>query len=725
MEVKSRDGGREQTGSSSSSGTIVSTTYCCTSSGSGSHLSSSSMDAAARHPSFLLLDKDDNVSWGETQEAKMQHIRSLVQEFVAASSSVNCSVRGSDMGAPVVERWLTELGVGWVLHLPSSASACELEHTSDVARTSWIQALREIVDTVGLTESLFPDDGLVDLDMDMPSIFEEQEEEEEEGEEEAEAVSSVPDGQFQFARFIQETMLKMLSFVDVIVAMAIDPNGNNGVSALYQMLNVLLPVRGALSEALSEMGEVSFLPAPPSREVERLLRAKNGNARDAIWSTMERIRTLILLEGIQTPHGTSDIHRVTRSVMGYINFLLNNYSTLHPIVSETAGLVKRVHQNGGQQHLDILAMEIASCLEEELAKISESFPDQALLSKVERYMERYLQVSWAPLLTCLFDPTPLCLFGYSLALPKFESELQKTYTTQKLWKVPDPELRTRLRTAIIDKIIPVYTKYVEDNKTPRPLLSFLVLPTPEPKSPRSASSAIAPHHQAPDPHSPPPDLRLDGSQSATHSSSIGLEDPEANQRPPASASQGAPQELNPIPASPTEVNHELQERAWALLPDLARDLSKLKDQRPCSDAEARENRRRGLGSLCTAGRTRVGLFAGLGTNKRPWKWNLALQLYVELDREKIEDGGEQIKHIKSLIQQFFGAPSASHHSIIGGDVSALERWFTELDVAWVLHLDDGVGAPPNARVWIRSLDVIIETFRYTARRSFRNLAPSL
>ncbi|XP_066371991.1 exocyst complex component EXO70B2-like [Miscanthus floridulus] len=352
---------------------------------------------------------------------------------------------------------------------------------------------------------LFPDHGLVDLDLDMPSIFEEQEEEEEggEGEEEAEAVSSVPDGQFQFARFIQETMLKMLSFVDVIVAMAIDPNGNNGVSALYQMLNVLLPVRGALSEALSEMGEVSFLPAPPSWEVERLLRAKNGNARDAIWSTMERIRTLILLEGIQTPHGTSDIHKTTRSVMGYINFLLNNYSTLHPIVSETAGLVKRVHQNGGHQHLDSMAMEITSCLEEELANISESFPDQglrflfllnnsdlmrerlqdnslnssiqarvaALLSKVERYMERYLQVSWAPLLTCLFDPTPLCLFGYSLALPKFESELQKTYTTQKSWKVPDPELRTRLRTAIIDKIIPVYTKYVEDNKSTNPKIS--------------------------------------------------------------------------------------------------------------------------------------------------------------------------------------------------------------------------------------------------------------
>jgi hypothetical protein len=33
-------------------------------------------------------------------------------------------------------------------------------------------------------------------------------------------------------------------------------------------------------------------------------------------------------------------------------------------------------------------------------------------------------------------------------------------TTQKLWKVPDPKLRNRLRRAIIDEVIPVYTRYL-------------------------------------------------------------------------------------------------------------------------------------------------------------------------------------------------------------------------------------------------------------------------
>jgi hypothetical protein len=93
---------------------------------------------------------------------------------------------------------------------------------------------------------------------------------------------------------------------------------------------------------------------------------------------------------------------------------------------------------------------------------------EALLGKVEGYMESYLLVSWAPVLS---NPSPLC-FGrnYSL-LPKFESEFQKTYTTQKMWKVPEPELRRILCKAIIEKIIPGYTKYIEDNKITNPKFS--------------------------------------------------------------------------------------------------------------------------------------------------------------------------------------------------------------------------------------------------------------
>ena len=51
----------------------------------------------------------------------------------------------------------------------------------------------------------------------------------------------------------------------------------------------------------------------------------------------------------------------------------------------------------------------------------------------------------------------------------FESELRKTYTTQKQWKVPNTKLKISLRKAITEIIKPAYTKYINDNNitTPR------------------------------------------------------------------------------------------------------------------------------------------------------------------------------------------------------------------------------------------------------------------
>ncbi|WVZ78410.1 hypothetical protein U9M48_026123 [Paspalum notatum var. saurae] len=200
------------------------------------------------------------------------------------------------------------------------------------------------------------------------------------------------------------------------------------------------------------------------------------------------------MEDAQATQGSSGIHKVTSSVTDHIKFLIHsdNYPLLYPVVTEAAGLGKYVPQIGDLPHLDSWVMEMVSCLEGKLAIMSETFPDQglrflfllnnsdsvlatlhdstryssfqahvaALCAKAEGYMQSYLEVSWSPLLSCLFNPQPFCLFGkycYPLALPKFEAEFHKMYTTQKLWKVPDPELRTNLRIAVIDKIIPGYT----------------------------------------------------------------------------------------------------------------------------------------------------------------------------------------------------------------------------------------------------------------------------
>jgi len=62
---------------------------------------------------------------------------------------------------------------------------------------------------------------------------------------------------------------------------------------------------------------------------------------------------------------------------------------------------------------------------------------------------------------------------------KFESEFQKTYAAQKLWKVPDPKLRRRLRVAVTEKVVSSFTKYLEYNNicpsriTPHDLMDML------------------------------------------------------------------------------------------------------------------------------------------------------------------------------------------------------------------------------------------------------------
>ena len=87
------------------------------------------------------------------------------------------------------------------------------------------------------------------------------------------------------------------------------------------------------------------------------------------------------------------------------------------------------------------------------------------ITRVEGYMESYLQVSWASVLSCLFNPMPPFYRRVkAFPLTKFESVFRKTYAAQKLWKVPDPELRKRMRDAITMEIILGYTRYIEDNK---------------------------------------------------------------------------------------------------------------------------------------------------------------------------------------------------------------------------------------------------------------------
>jgi hypothetical protein len=455
----------EQTESmSSSSGTVSTTAYTST---DGSHLSWISMDAAALHSEEMEKSRK------ETEKTKMKPVKSLVMEFFGAPS-------GSDMR--VLERWLTELGVGWVLHLAEG----KVQQTPDAS--SWFRALTEIMGTISL-------------------------------------IAESDEEQAQFASFTQQALLKLLAFVDFTDAFSLaweDLISNNWVSwrtaRPYDKLLALLHVRDTLSKAPSKipLSLVSSRSAEVNRivgDIVSVLSAKESKVGEAIWTEMEEIRARIVLESMedaqescrtQTPQEALDIDRASISVTAYVRVLLIKDHALYLLVaqsvSEAASRGKYVPQIGDGLPLWSLVVEMISCVLEKLADKSEAFRDHSLRflfllinssfirdelceihhlpesyksafisGKVDGYVDNYMQISWAPVLACLLNPKPLRLFRKTNSpLLKFESEFHKTFTTQKLWKVPDPKLRKTLRGAIIEKIVPDYTKYIEDNKVTTP-----------------------------------------------------------------------------------------------------------------------------------------------------------------------------------------------------------------------------------------------------------------
>ncbi|RLN12739.1 exocyst complex component EXO70B1-like [Panicum miliaceum] len=84
------------------------------------------------------------------------------------------------------------------------------------------------------------------------------------------------------------------------------------------------------------------------------------------------------------------------------------------------------------------------------------------LIKIQSFMEAYLNASWEPVMACLYHDIPLGFLNCGGALAKFESEFQRTYAMQRMWKVPNPELRKRLREAAIEKVISGYNQYMEE-----------------------------------------------------------------------------------------------------------------------------------------------------------------------------------------------------------------------------------------------------------------------
>ena len=89
-----------------------------------------------------------------------------------------------------------------------------------------------------------------------------------------------------------------------------------------------------------------------------------------------------------------------------------------------------------------------------------------LTPECEKYIDSYLDVSWGHVLSCLPKSNfhgPIRRWINTSTLAKFQSAFDKTYNAQKLWKVPDPRLRSLLQKFIAKRVISGYRDYLKEH----------------------------------------------------------------------------------------------------------------------------------------------------------------------------------------------------------------------------------------------------------------------
>ncbi|CAL5050244.1 unnamed protein product [Urochloa decumbens] len=400
------------------------------------------------------------------QDKAREHIRDLIHES-----------RGGDSGsATATDKWLSELRVSWVLHLAELEAASarrtfisrRLQHTAH----SWTLAVRLISRSVvcftGWCSS-----------------------QEEEG---------VWPTASEFVGFVSTIFLQMLPFVDVVVALdTTNPSSDHSVrealsGASEQVLLWHLWLRSSPdgAEATRISGETSSLLLAKLDKLDEAIRETRDSIRAQSMSLTQEDDSWEISSGVQSP----DIHNVTRSVISYIIVLSTSYDlpalvdprppTAHEASLHGKDDVPGDENNASSIHIIMLMMR---SLEKKLTRVSQTFQDQslrflflinnfyfawhqlrtnrlldapmqALTRQIDGYISSYLQAAWAPVLKPLHNHALCCFTGYS-AKHKFESRFEKTYAAQKLWKVPDPELREELRTAIANKVISAFTSFWE------------------------------------------------------------------------------------------------------------------------------------------------------------------------------------------------------------------------------------------------------------------------
>uniref|UniRef100_A0A0A8Y662 Exocyst subunit Exo70 family protein n=1 Tax=Arundo donax TaxID=35708 RepID=A0A0A8Y662_ARUDO len=190
------------------------------------------------------------------------------------------------------------------------------------------------------------------------------------------------------------------------------------------------------------------------------------------------------------PQG-GEVHPCVGFWMGYFRCMLRNRVSLYFVLGDGDG-------DGGEGGLSLVA-ELISCLEAVLEEKSAAlaFPGlrqvfmlnntcaimrravgsdlepflppewiRAREERMERYIERYMDASWAPVVSRLDRggrTKPSAISRRWDPLGEFYSALENACSAQRGWKVPDPVLRGLLQETVVESVVPAYRQYLEDH----------------------------------------------------------------------------------------------------------------------------------------------------------------------------------------------------------------------------------------------------------------------
>ncbi|XP_052154476.1 exocyst complex component EXO70B2-like [Oryza glaberrima] len=364
-----------------------------------------------------------------------------------------------------LERWFSELDVGWVLRSAAAADKEQSELGLDDLVRRWTRGYTVMVEALNATRTQTDKVGGVAV-MECDQELED-------------------DLRLQVARFVEATVSKMLAFADALAAdNTWRPIDNlSGLMGLYSCIfKCRVPI---LIHALSDSEEQCL-----ARKVDGAFRITMSNLCTAILKMAKDAEAVTpVLSGWDSWENfkqNAEIHKATRLIVDYARLFWEYKGLLHIIL-----LSKRdPHLDDRWSQVPItMIKQMVINLEDQLEKKSKSFSDPSLrylfllnnsyfvredflepgncvyilTLKFMQYQEKYMLASWEPVMCCLQDKMPLWFPKHSLQLARFKSEFQKTCRRQKLWKVPNPRLRQKLRKAIVDKVIIGYKRYLEDH----------------------------------------------------------------------------------------------------------------------------------------------------------------------------------------------------------------------------------------------------------------------